>query len=608
MATHPPIEDYGLIGDCETAALVSRDGSIDWLCWPRFDSESCFSALVGTREHGFWKIAPAGTVTRTSRGYRGNTLVLESRFRTADGEVAIIDFMPVRADESSVSSLVRIVIGVRGEVRMRMEMTVRFDYGRIVPWLTRTQHGDWRAIAGPHSLVLTSEVPHQDEDTGTTAEFTVRAGDKVPFVLTYVPSHYPSPNRIDPLRKLDETETFWKRWSERSKYDGDWPDAVMRSLITIKALTYRPTGGIVAAPTTSLPEDIGGVRNWDYRYCWLRDAVFTIQSLISAGYRSEAEAWGDWLLRAVAGSACQVQPLYGIAGEQRLVETELDWLPGYRDSRPVRIGNGAYDQLQLDCFGSVMDAFHHARSADLKLHEAGWDLQLRVLRHLEDVWQKGDEGIWEVRNEGSHFVHSKVMCWVAFDRGVQAIERHGFEGPLDHWRKLRAQIHDEVCQRGFSSKHGAFMQYYGADAHDAANLLIPIVGFLPPDDKRVIGTVAAIERDLMRDGLLMRYDHSKTDDGLPGDEGAFLACSFWLVDNMILQNRRDEARKLFEHLLSLRNDLGLLAEEYDTKGCQLVGNFPQAFSHFALIDSALNFTSRNRAAGMESQPSANGRR
>jgi GH15 family glucan-1,4-alpha-glucosidase len=602
--SHPPIEDYALIGDCETAGLVNRAGSIDWLCWPRFDSQSCFAALVGRPEHGFWRICPAGRVTGSSRSYRGSTMVLETRFETADGAVALIDFMPVRRGETPVSSVVRIVVGLRGQVAMRMDLAVRFDYGRIVPWLTRTGDGDWRAIAGPHSLSLFTEVPHRDDDAGTVAEFTVKAGQRLPFVLTYEPSHLPPPPRLDPFRKLEETEDAWREWSARAKYDGEWPDAVMRSLLTIKALTYRPTGGIVAAPTTSLPEDIGGVRNWDYRYCWLRDAVFTIQSLISAGYRDEAEAWGDWLLRAVAGSACQVQPLYGIAGEHRSLETELPWLPGYRDSRPVRIGNGAYDQLQLDCFGSVMDAFHHAREAGLRLHEAGWDLQLRVLRRLEEAWDKADEGIWEIRSDGRHFVHSKVMCWVAFDRGVQAIERYGREGPLDHWRRLRAQIHQEVCERGFDARRGAFVQYYGADAQDAANLLIPIVGFLPPDDPRVVGTVASVERELMRDGLLMRYDHSRSDDGLPGEEGAFLACSFWLVDNMILQGRRDDARRLFERLLSLRNDLGLLAEEYDTRaGCQ-VGNFPQAFSHFALIDSALNFASTTRAAGQESPPSA----
>jgi GH15 family glucan-1,4-alpha-glucosidase len=603
---HPPLEDYGLIGDCETAGLVSRDGSIDWLCWPRFDSQSCFASLVGRPEHGFWRIAPEGRITGRSRSYRGDTPVLETRFQTAGGEVALIDFMPVRDGESTASSVVRIVECLSGEVDMRMDLVVRFDYGRIVPWLIRGGEGAWRAIAGPHSVVLHAEVPHQDDEKGTTAHFRVRKGERVPFVLTYEASHHPMPKRLDPFRKLEETERLWSEWSSRARYDGDWPQAVMRSLITIKSLTYRPTGGIVAAPTTSLPEDIGGVRNWDYRYCWLRDAVFTIQSFISAGYREEAEAWGDWLMRAVAGSACQVQPLYGIAGEHRSLETELDWLPGYKDSRPVRIGNGAYDQLQLDSFGSVMDAFHHARESKLQLHEAGWELQQRVLARLEQAWRKPDEGIWEIRSEGREFVHSKVMCWVAFDRGVQAIERHGLPGPLERWKKLRHEIHEEVCRRGFDPKQNAFTQVYGGDAHDAANLLIPIVGFLPPDDPRVTGTVAAVERELMRDGLVLRYDQDRSDDGLPGEEGAFLACSFWLVDNMLLQGRRDDARKLFERLLSLRNDLGLLAEEYDTRlGCQ-VGNFPQAFSHFALIDSALNFTTRGRAEGLESPASANG--
>jgi GH15 family glucan-1,4-alpha-glucosidase len=604
---HLPLEDYGLIGDCEAAALVGRDGSIDWLCWPRFDSQACFAALLGRPEHGTWRIAPQAPVTGSSRRYRGDTLVLETRFDTDAGSACVIDFMPVRSGDTSVSSVVRIVEGIDGDVDMRMELCTRFDYGRIVPWITRTRDGTWRAIAGPHSVVLFTDVEHRQEDAVTVARFRVRKGERIPFVLTYEPSHHPTPKRIDPFDKLDQTERFWSRWSSRIQYEGDWHEAVLRSLITNKALTYRPTGGIVAAPTTSLPEDIGGVRNWDYRYCWLRDAVFTIQSFISAGYRDEAEAWGDWLMRAVAGSACQVQPLYGIAGEHRSHETELPWLPGYRDSKPVRIGNGAYDQLQLDAFGSVMDAFHHARESQLQLHESGWELQQRILSRLEQAWHMADEGIWEIRSEGREFVHSKVMCWVAFDRGVQAIERHGLDGPLERWKALRQQVHDEVCERGFDARRNAFMQVYGGDAQDAANLLIPIVGFLPPDDPRVIGTVASVERELMRDGLVMRYDHSKSDDGLPGEEGAFLACSFWLVDNMILQGRRDDARMLFERLLSLRNDLGLLAEEYDPRHGCLVGNFPQAFSHFALIDSALNFTARGRAAGLESPPSANGR-
>ncbi|HVL58208.1 MAG TPA: glycoside hydrolase family 15 protein, partial [Burkholderiaceae bacterium] len=470
-------------------------------------------------------------------------------------------------------------------------------YGRVMPWRSRSRSRDgrWRALAGPHSAVLTTQVPLEDEDDATVCEFDVRAGERVPFVLTYEPSHMPAADPIDPIERLEQTERFWRDWAGRCEYDGDWPDAVSRSLITIKAMTYAPTGGIVAAPTTSLPEDVGGVRNWDYRFCWLRDAVFAIQSLISAGYRDEARDWGDWLLRAIAGSAAQLQPCYGIAGERRTEEREIDWLPGYRDSRPVRIGNDAYGQLQLDCFGSVLDAFHHARTSGLKLHDDGWQLESNLVRHLEDLWQKSDEGIWEIRSDGRHFVHSKVLCWVAFDRAIKAIERFGRTGPLARWRSIRDRIHREVCDRGFDRSRGTFTQYYDGKALDAANLLIPILGFLPPDDPRVVGTVDAIQRELSRDGLLLRYDTDVTDDGLPGKEGVFLACSFWLVDNLVLQRRNDEASRLFERLLALRNDVGLLAEQFDVRIGAQVGNFPQAFSHFALIDSALNFTSSGQA-------------
>jgi GH15 family glucan-1,4-alpha-glucosidase len=583
------ISDYALIGDCETAALVGRDGSIDWLCWPRFDSGACFAALLGTSDHGHWRLAPVGGGMATERRYVGDTLILETRFDTEDGAVSLFDFMPIREDPR-VSSLVRIVVGRRGRVRLRMDLKLRFDYGRIVPWVT-TSAGDWplRAVAGPHSVFLRTPVPTRGEDLSTVAEFTVDAGDRVPFVLAYEASHLPPPTLGHAERALQETEAFWTEWSGRCAYDGEWREAVVRSLITIKALTYRPTGGIVAAPTTSLPEKVGGPRNWDYRFCWLRDATFTLLSLINAGYRTEAEAWCDWLLRAVAGSASQIQPLYGIAGEHRLDELELSWLPGYRDSRPVRIGNAAYSQLQIDVFGSVIDTLHEAQSFGLTLHEASAGLQRELLTELERVWREPDEGLWEVRNERQHFVHAKLMSWVAFDRGVALAESFGLPGPVDRWRRLRDEIHAEILERGFNREKGAFTQAYGTSALDAAVLLMPMRGFLPGRDPRVLSTTAAVERELMRDGLVLRYDTEQSPDGLEGSEGAFLACSFWLVDNMILQGRDADARALFGRLLSLRNDVGLLAEQYDWESGTSVGNFPQAFSHFALIDTAFNF-------------------
>jgi GH15 family glucan-1,4-alpha-glucosidase len=597
------ISDYALIGDCETAALVGRDGSIDWLCWPRFDSGACFAALLGGREHGRWLIAPVAEATATARRYRGDTLILETGFETAEGAVTLIDFMPLRGT-SHLSDLVRIVVGRRGRVRMRMELVCRFDYGRIVPWVTRTADGDGRRfVAGPHAIVLKTPLETQGRDLTTVAEFTVGAGERVPFTFTYEASHLPPPETADPEEALKETEDFWTGWSARCNYDGEWREAVMRSLITVKALTFRPTGGIVAAPTTSLPERIGGGRNWDYRFCWLRDATFTLLSLINAGYRDEAEAWCDWLLRAVAGAAAQTQPLYGVGGEHRCDEVELDWLPGFRGSRPVRIGNAAYAQLQIDVFGNIMDTLHEARLCGLELHEDAAGLQTALLAHLEQVWREPDEGIWEVRSERQHFVHAKLMCWVAFDRAVASAERFGLEGPVDRWRRLRGEIRAEILERGFSEDRGAFVQAYGSTALDAAVLLMPVMGFLPPDDPRVVSTTRAIERHLMRDGLLLRYDTAECTDGLDGDEGAFLACSFWLADNMILQGRRDDARRLFERLLSLRNDVGLLSEQYDWKTGSLVGNFPQAFSHFALIDTAFNFAggrgSAREAAGAE---------
>lgn len=596
MNRPPAIEDYALIGDCETAALVSRNGSIDWLCWPRFDSEACFAALLGTPQNGRWKIAPCADLMVVSRRYRGDTLVLETTMETGDGAVSLIDFMPTRAGEVDESNLVRLVIGRGGVVDMEMELMLRFDYGRLVPWVRRTDQGDLRAVAGPHSAILSTPISHHGEALCTKANFTVREGDRVPFVLTHEASYLPHPRKIDAEVALRDTEAYWQDWSAHCTYRGGWRDAVVRSLITMKALTYAPTGGIVAAPTTSLPEKIGGNRNWDYRFCWLRDSTFALWSLINAGYRREAEEWVDWLLRAVAGSANQVQPIYGLAGEHRLTELELDWVKGYRGSAPVRTGNAAYTQNQIDVFGGVMDTLYQARCFGLELQEAGWGLQKELLRHLEERWTERDAGLWEVRNEPKHFVHSKVMAWVAFDRAIKTMEQFGLDGPIDTWRTQRKRIHAEVCERGFSGKREAFVQHYEGEELDASALLIPLVGFLPPDDPRVKSTCAAIERGLTEGGLLLRYDTEAASDGLPPGEGAFLACSFWLVDNMILQGRREEAEELFSRLVSLRNDVGLLPEEYEPQDGHALGNFPQAFSHFALVDSAFNLVGRQGSA------------
>lgn len=592
----PPISDYALIGDCETAALVDKRGSIDWLCWPRFDSQACFAHLLGDAEHGRWQIAPKARQAHASRQYLPGTLVLETRFETEDGAVTVTDFMPVRERGSSISNLVRIVRGERGTVDMLMELVIRFDYGRLVPWVTRLREGGVRAVAGPHAVAFHAPIPLHGENERTHAAFSISQGETLAFTLTYEASHLPMSEPVDPAQALDATCRFWREWSSRSQYQGPWADVVNRSLITIKALTYHPTGGVVAAPTTSLPETIGSERNWDYRYCWLRDATFTLLSLLNAGYRQEAEAWCDWLLRAVAGSALQLQPLFGLSGEARVPEQTLDELPGYRGSRPVRIGNDAYSQLQLDAFGCVMDTLHEARCAGLELHEAGWGLQRRLLRYLEEIWHCPDEGIWEVRGEPQHFVHSKVMCWVAFDRAIASAERFGLEGPVDRWKALRARLHAEILDRGFDPDIGAFVQAYGSTRLDASALLIPLVGFLPHTDPRVVSTTRVIERELSRDGLLMRYRSDDGSDGLPKSDSAFLACSFWLVDNLLLQGRREEAEALFERLLGLCNDVGLLAEQFDTRHDMLVGNFPQAFSHFALIDTAFNFIGKGGMA------------
>jgi len=579
------IEDYGLIGDCETAALVSKDGSIDWLCWPRFDSGACFAALLGNSKNGRWRIAPAQAKSRITRRYRPATLILETTFTTADGEVTVIDFMPLR---EQASHLVRLVVGTRGTVAIRTELVIRFDYGQSVPWVKRTENGDLLAISGPDMVVLRTPVEMRGEQLTSVGEFTVSAGETIPFVLMYLQSHLPAPDPVDAEDALRQTQNFWEEWTSVHKSTGPYAPFVLRSLITLKALSYLPTGGIVAAPTTSLPEQLGGLRNWDYRFCWLRDATLTLLALMNSGYYDEACAWRDWLLRAAAGSPSQIQIMYGLAGEKRLAEWEVPWLAGYEGSKPVRIGNAAADQLQLDVFGEVLDAMHQARVGGLQPLADAWDFQRVLMSHLEEIWPLEDEGIWEVRGGRRHFTYSKMMAWVAFDRTIRSAEAFGLEGPIDHWRKLRARIHAEVCDKAFNPKIGAFMQSYGSEHLDASALLIPVVGFLPPSDPRVAGTVEAIERKLMTNGFVLRYDTDVTQDGLPPGEGAFLACSFWLADAYILLGRRDDARKLFERLLTLCNDLGLLSEEYDPAGKRLLGNFPQAFSHIALVITAHN--------------------
>jgi GH15 family glucan-1,4-alpha-glucosidase len=585
------IEDYALIGDTQTAALVGRDGSIDWLCVPRFDSGACFAALLGTSDHGRWLIHPAASVTVTgqSRRYRGDTLVLETDFSTATGEVRLIDFMPPRESHPDV---VRIVEGRSGHVDMEMELVIRFDYGAQIPWVRRVHPDDndtpaTLAVAGPDALLLRTPVATHGHDMRTHASFSVAKGDRVPFVLTAFPSHRPYPKAVDAEQALHDSVAFWKKWVAGLKdVHGPWRDQAFRSLVTLKAMSYLPTGGIVAAPTTSLPEDLGGVRNWDYRYCWVRDAALTLNALLESGAVEEAAAWRRWLLRAAAGSPDQLQIMYGAAGERRLPELEVDWLPGYEGSRPVRVGNGAALQFQLDVYGELMDALEQARGRGVEEDSWSWALQLALIDSLERRWSEPDNGIWEVRGPRRHFVHSKVMAWVAFDRSIAAVERHGLKGPVERWRQVRQAIHDQVCQQGFDEKKGSFTQYYGASDLDASLLMIPLVGFLPAGDPRVVGTVKAIEAELLEGGLVMRYRTHGEVDGLPGREGTFLPCSFWLVDNLAQMGRVDDARNLFEHLLSLANDVGLLAEEYDTTAGRLVGNFPQAFSHVGLVNSA----------------------
>ncbi len=593
------IEDYALIGDCETAALVGRDGSIDWLCWPRFDSDACFAALLGNPEHGRWLIAPMNATAPATRRYRGDTLILETRFETEGGVVVVVDLMPPR---SGHSKLVRLVIGVRGQVAMRTELVLRFGYGAVVPWVRRLKDGTLRAIAGPDQVVLHTPAPIRGEDARTVGEFTVIAGEVVPFTLSYAPSHLPLPEAVDPQAALDATERFWTGWSGRARIEeGERRQAVMRSLITLKALTYAPTGGIVAAPTTSLPETLGGGRNWDYRFCWLRDATLSLLALMNAGYYEEAGAWRDWLLRAVAGVPAQVQIMYGIMGEHRLPEWEIDWLPGYEGAKPVRIGNGAHGQTQIDVYGEVMDALYQAQRGGLTSNADSWNLQQALLAHLADVWREPDRGIWESRRPPRHFTFSKVMAWVAFDRAVKIVKEFGLPGPVERWVEIAQQIHDDVCMNGFNVELGSFVQSYGSRRLDGSLLLIPTTGFLPVDDPRIAGTVHAVEERLLQNGFVMRHDPAEVETGLGHDEGAFIACSFWLADAMVLLGREDDGCRLFKRLLDLRNDVGLLSEEYDVPSMRLVGNFPQAFSHVALINTAYNLMRSDKPASQRAE-------
>jgi GH15 family glucan-1,4-alpha-glucosidase len=595
------IEDYAVIGNCETTALVGIDGSIDWLCLPRFDSPACFAALLGDVRNGRWLIAPSDARARATRRYRGHTLILETMFETDTGTACVIDFMTRRA---GVSDLVRVVRGIRGTVSMHTELVVRFDYGSVVPWVERLQDGRLRMIAGPDRLLLATTVALRGVDRRTVGEFDSRAGEEISFVLSWSRSFRAEPEPLIAAAALEEVEAGWSGWSASFKPSGEWSDAVLRSLLTLKALSHWETGGVVAAGTTSLPEQLGGARNWDYRYCWLRDTTFTLYALMEAGFLDEAKAWRAWLLRAVAGSPDKLQIMYGVAGERRLDEYELPWLPGYGGAAPVRVGNAAAGQIQLDVYGEILDALYVGRKAGLAADESSWALECALVAHLETIWDQPDEGIWEVRGGRKHFTHSKVMAWVAFDRAVRSAEEFGLAGPLDHWRTVRDRIHDDVCQRGFDARQNSFVQSYGVTALDASLLLIPLVGFLPPSDSRVRGTVAAIERELLRDGFVMRYDTGRGTDGLPPGEGAFLACSFWLVDNYVLQNRYEDAKALFVRLLSLRNDVGLLAEEYDVAAARQVGNFPQAFSHLSLVNSAHNLTAAVGPAHKRSAGSA----
>ncbi|MCK1399482.1 glycoside hydrolase family 15 protein [Bradyrhizobium sp. 4] len=586
------IEDYALIGDCETAALVGRNGSIDWLCWPAFDSDACFAALLGTHKNGRWLIAPGEDVTATSRRYLGDTLILETRFETKSGTVALIDFMPPRG---KASDIVRLVRGVSGTVKMRMELVIRFGFGVDIPWVRRIDHS-LLAVAGQDMTVLRTPAQTRGEDLTTVSDFEVKAGETVPFVLTYGPSHLEPPPPIDPELALQETEKFWQDWCSHCNRDGDYRDLIVRSLITLKALTFGPTGGIVAAPTTSLPEKLGGARNWDYRFCWLRDATFTLLALMNSGYTEEASAWHNWLLRAAAGSPSNMQIMYGIWGQRRLLEWEATWLDGYEGAQPVRVGNAAHAQLQLDVYGELIDAFHQSRMAKLKLDDESWALECAVLKHLAEVWDQPDHGIWERRGEPKHYVFSKVMTWVAFDRGIKSAETFGFKAPLLHWRTLRDAIHRDVCNRGFDVEENAFVESYGSKLLDASVLLLPAVGFLEASDPRIRGTIAAVENHMLRDGFVLRHDPREVPAGQPPLEGAFLACSLWLADAHVLSGDLDKAQVLFDRVVGIANDVGLLAEEYDSGARRQTGNFPQALTHIALVNTAHNLSAARQGS------------
>jgi GH15 family glucan-1,4-alpha-glucosidase len=603
------IEDYGLIGNLRTAALIGRDGSIDWLCLPRFDSDACFAALLGDERHGRWLLAPAGGVRRVTRRYRPGTLILETEFECDEGAVRLVDCMP---PGDGTESLVRIVEGVRGSVPMRTQLVIRLEYGSTIPWVTN-DYGGLSAVAGPNALRLWTPIEMRGEDWTSVGSFSVREGERVSFVLDWHASHLPAPDPIDAIHSTARTQRFWEEWSSQCSYQGEWAEPVLTSLRALKGLTYEPTGGVVAAPTASLPEALGGIRNWDYRFCWVRDAVLTLGAFMQCGYREEAEAFRRWMIRATAGRPSDLRIMYGIAGERRLPEEELDWLPGYEGSAPVRIGNGAADQFQLDVYGELADAGYLGRMAavsrGIPLDEVEppvfWRRALGLLKVVESLWSEPDEGIWEVRGPRRHFTHSKVMAWVAFDRAVRSVELFGREGPVDRWRRTRDEIHAEVCREGYDASRNTFTQYYGSRELDASLLLIPAMGFLPPDDERVRGTVDAVRRELTEDGLVYRYATAAeegTVDGLPGKEGAFLPCSFWLVDALGATGQVDEARALFERLLSLRNDLGLLSEEYDVDRKRLVGNFPQAFTHLALVGSAIKLDAATAPEAPESVP------
>ncbi len=599
------IEDYALIGDLETAALVGRDGSIDWLCWPRFDSDACFAALLGTSEHGRWLLGAADANVKVSRRYRDSTLILETRLESDAGAATILDFMPPRG---KASDIIRLVIGERGELNLYTELVIRFGYGAIVPWVTRLQPGTWQAIAGPDMLLLHADVAMKGENLKSVSRFKIKQGERVSFVLTHCLSHLPPPPKPDVDAALADTEHFWREWVATGQKKLPCPDVTARSLITLRALIFSPTGGIVAAPTLSLPEQIRGVRNWDYRYCWLRDATLTLLAFMNAGHYEEAEAWREWLLRAIAGSPDQLQIMYGIAGERRLTEWEVSWLPGYENSAPVRVGNAAHSQLQLDVFGEIMDVLHQARKGGIATLETGWNLQCQLLARLAEIWEQPDSGIWEVRGRPLHFTHSKIMAWVAFDRAIKDAQRYKLDAPVAEWCAIRDRIHRQVCERGFDPELNCFVQSYGSKRLDASLLLISQLGFLSAHDPRVLGTVKAVEERLLRDGFVERYDTEATDDGLPPGEGVFLPCSFWLADAYAMCGRLDEAQALFERLLKLTNDVGLMAEEYDPVAKRMVGNFPQAFSHLSLVATACNLAHAKKPAEQRSEAAIGGRR